>query len=93
MNRQYDNTNKGVLFKNDDKQSETHPDYKGTINVGGQEFWLSCWLNSSRDGKKYMSLSVKPKEARQGQRQAQRREDSPHQSKPDDFDDDSDIPF
>lgn len=88
MNRQYDNTNKGVLFKNDDKQSDTHPDYKGSINVGGNEFWLSCWLNSSRDGKKYMSLSVKPKEARQGQRQQQRRDEP---TKADDFDDS--IPF
>lgn len=67
MTREYDNTNRGALFRNDDKQSDTHPDYKGSINVGGREFWLSAWLKESKKGQKYMSLSVKPKEASQAQ--------------------------
>ena len=52
----------GALFKNDDKQSETHPDYKGTIRVGGQDYWLSSWIKTSKAGQKYMSLSAQPKE-------------------------------
>jgi uncharacterized protein (DUF736 family) len=59
---QYDNTNRGALFKNDDKESDNHPDYKGNINVGGKEFYLSAWIKQSKAGKKYMSLSVQPKE-------------------------------
>ena len=39
---EYDNTNRGVLFKNDRKESDSHPDYKGQINVDGTEFWLSA---------------------------------------------------
>ncbi len=29
----YDNTNSGVLFKNDKKGNEKAPDYKGKVNV------------------------------------------------------------
>lgn len=57
----YDNTNKGVLFKNDRKEQESHPDYKGTINFNGQEFWLSAWIKQGKNGK-FMSLSIKPKD-------------------------------
>jgi len=59
---EYDNTNRGVLFKNDRKDTDNHPDYKGSININGEEFWLSSWLKEGKTGK-YMSLSVTPKNA------------------------------
>lgn len=59
---EYSNENSGALFKNDKKLSEKHPDYKGTINVGGAEFWLSSWIKTSKAGTKYMSLSLQPKD-------------------------------
>jgi len=59
----YDNELKGVLFRNDKKQSDKHPDYKGNVQVAGVEYWLSAWVNERKDGKgKYMSLSLQPKE-------------------------------
>jgi uncharacterized protein (DUF736 family) len=58
----YDNTNTGALFKNNEKQTEKHPDYRGTINVEGTEYWLSAWLKKSKAGTTYMSLSGKMKE-------------------------------
>lgn len=61
---EYDNTNRGVLFKNDRKESDKHPDYKGNVNVNGVEFWLSAWIKESTKGK-FMSLSVQPKDAQQ----------------------------
>ncbi len=61
---EYDNTNRGVLFKNDRKDSEKHPDYKGNINVGGVEFWLSAWIKEGAKGK-FMSLSIQQKEVQQ----------------------------
>lgn len=65
MSGDYDNTNRGALFKNEDKQSDRHADYRGSINVDGKEFWLDAWLKTSKQGKKFMSLSVKPKMARE----------------------------
>jgi hypothetical protein len=57
----YDNTNRGVLFRNEDKQDPKHADYNGNVNVNGEEFWLNGWLKTSKKGAKYLSLSVKPK--------------------------------
>jgi len=55
---EYDNTNRGVLFKNDRKENEKHPDYRGTINVDGHDFEISAWIKDGKKGK-FMSLSVK----------------------------------
>ena len=63
---EYDNTNRGVLFKNDRKESDRHPEYKGSINVNGEEFWLSSWVKDGKNGK-FMSLSVTPKNDRLAQ--------------------------
>ena len=83
----YDNSNSGVLFKNDDKSSEKHPDYKGSLNVNGVDYWLSSWLKTSKAGAKYMSLSVTPKNANNTR--------APVQSKSAPADDfgDSEVPF
>jgi len=59
----YDNTNRGALFKNTEKENPKHADYRGNINVNGEEFWLSAWINESKSGMKYLSLSIKPKKA------------------------------
>jgi uncharacterized protein (DUF736 family) len=60
---EYDNTNRGSLFKNDRKDDAKFPDYKGSINVDGTEYWLSAWIKVSKDGNKFMSLSLKNKNA------------------------------
>ena len=61
---QYDNSNRGAIFKNDDKKQDNHPDYKGSLNVNGVDLWVSGWIKTSeKTGKKFMSLSVKPKGA------------------------------
>jgi len=54
----YDDTNRGALFKNDRKEKDTHPDYRGNINVDGVKKDLAAWLKTSKNGVKYMSLSV-----------------------------------
>ncbi len=58
----YDNTNRGTLFKAKEKKGERSPDYTGTINVNGVEMRLSAWLKESKAGTKYFSLAVSEKD-------------------------------
>lgn len=86
---QYDNTNSGALFKNEQKLTEKHPDYKGSVNVNGVDYWQSAWIRTSKDGKTYMSQSLQLKEqAGQSSGGAQQKAPMPIH---DDFDDS--IPF
>jgi hypothetical protein len=80
----YDNTNKGILGRNDRKTLDTHPDFSGSINVEGREFWLSGWIKERKDGSgRFFSLSVKPKDGAS----------APAEPSQNNVDLDSDIPF
>lgn len=64
---QYDNSNTGSLFKNDKGDNEKRPDYKGSINIDGVDYWLSAWIrtageNSKTPGQKFMSLKAEAKD-------------------------------
>lgn len=50
--------NSGSLWAQE-KQSETHPDLKGTINVNGTLYTLTAWEKTSSSGKKYFSCKLK----------------------------------
>ena len=54
--------NSGALFKNDKKESDSHPDYKGSAMIDGSDYWVSGWINVSSAGTKYMKFSYSPKE-------------------------------
>ena len=53
----YDNTNSGVLFQNDKKTEDKHPNYKGKINIGGKEYDLAGWVKQGKSGQ-FLSLKV-----------------------------------
>ena len=76
--------NSGVLFKNDKKENEKHPDYKGNIMVDGNEYWLSAWIKEGKTGK-FMGLAVSPKE--------EYKPKTSERSKATNFDNAEDLPF
>ncbi len=83
----YDNTNRGAVWKNDKKTTENHPDFRGDINIEGVEYWVSGWKRKqgANPNSPAMSLAVTKKEARPADAQP-----ANPQPNPEDFDD---IPF
>ena len=63
--KQWDNTNRGVLFPNDKKGNEARPDYTGDINVEGVEYRLSAWNKRSKTGSSFLSISIQKKDGQQ----------------------------
>lgn len=95
---QYDNTNRGVLFTNDRKESDKHPDWKGRLNIAGVDHWVDGWIKQGARGE-FISISLgKPCEkqgvapAKQAAKPAQARPAAPAQGSG--FDDmDGDVPW
>lgn len=85
----YDNTNRGSIWKNQKKETENHPDFTGELNVNGVEFWVSAWKRKEGASEKAPALSftVKPKD------EAKKSQGGTKPTTRDDFDDCSDIPF
>jgi hypothetical protein len=93
---QRDNT--GSLFKNLNKEKDTHADYRGECLIDGVAYYMDCWLKTADSGRKWMSFSFKPKARPKDeawQAGSQRQERKPSQpSRATGFDDmDSDPPF
>jgi len=80
---EYDNTNRGAIWKNDKKETEKHPDFTGSLNVEGVEYWVSAWKRKPGGSEKAPALSFNIKLKEEAQK--------PNQSVEPEFDDD--IPF
>lgn len=61
----------GSLFKNERREKDTHPNLQGTILVAGVEYWINGWTKEGAKGR-WISLSVKPKEAAKPAAKAQK---------------------
>jgi uncharacterized protein (DUF736 family) len=59
---EYDNTNRGVLFRNDRKETEKQPDFTGSLDIDGVDHYLSAWIKTSKAGKKYFDIKFNPKQ-------------------------------
>ena len=85
---EFDNTNRGAIWKNDKKETEKHPDFTGSLNVNGVEYWVSAWKRKADASDKVPALSfnIKPKEDKARQYEKEQKDNAR-----DDFDDQ--IPF
>ena len=85
----YDNSNRGSIWKNEDRKSDTHPQFKGSAEVGGVEYWVSGWLRKPDANPKApaMSFSFTAKEQQAFKPPQQ------DQAPVNDFDANSDVPF
>jgi len=80
---------RGSLFKNDKREKESQPQYKGTAkDPDGREMWVSAWVEETKAGGKYFSLSFQYKDEVDTAGMAQARD----AAEPDDFVDE-DLPF
>lgn len=90
----YDDTNKGAIWGNKDKTQPNQPDFKGSINVEGVEYWLSGWKRDPNGNPKAPSVkfSVTRKDQVHEQGMAQTNQ-ALSQPAPQQNDFDSDVPF
>lgn len=67
---QHDNTNRGAIWKNKKKEKDTHPDFTGSLNVDGVEYWVNAWKrkDDAPGNAPALSFSVRPKEDHQNER-------------------------
>lgn len=47
----------GVLFKNDQKKTEKHPDFTGNVSINNVTYRLSAWKKTGQKGT-FLSLAV-----------------------------------
>jgi hypothetical protein len=61
---EYDNTNRGAIWKNKKKETEKHPDFTGSLNVDGHDYWVSAWRrkDGAPDTAPALSFQVKLKD-------------------------------
>lgn len=71
---QFDNNLRGTLSKSKNRRSEKSPEYSGSCEINGQQFWISGWIKSGHSGD-FLSLAFQAKEERPPQRQEQRGND------------------
>ena len=67
QNEQRDMT--GALFREAEKKSDRHPDYRGKLTIRREVFRVSGWVKETRDGKKYLSLAVSEDQGAGGRRE------------------------
>jgi len=60
---EYSNVNRGALWKNEKRESDTHPNLTGSLNVEGKEYWVSAWTSKEGGKKPLVSFSIKSKDS------------------------------
>ena len=76
---EYDNTNRGSIWKNEKKETEKHPDFTGPLDVDGVKYWISAWKKKpdAKEGAPVLSFSIRKGENQNGKSVANTDEDIP----------------
>jgi hypothetical protein len=76
----------GIMSRNDRKDRDTQPDFKGNATVDGTDYWIDAWVQERKDGsgRKFFKLKFKAKD------QPQNGDAKPRANVRDDL---SDLPF
>ena len=53
---------RGSAWKNDNRTSEGSPHWKGSMQIGGADYWLSVWYNPPEGNKPELTMSLQAKE-------------------------------
>lgn len=53
------------VFLNDKGGNNKRPDYKGNALIGGEEYEVALWAKTSKDGKSFLSGSIKKAEKKE----------------------------
>ena len=71
--------NNCFLWHVDDKKSDKAPSYRGELTIEGLDgiYEASIWVKTDKNGKKYLSLSIKLDEWKTGKAKADRQESTP----------------
>lgn len=51
----------GAIFKNNYKEKDTHPDYRGNGTINGEEVEMACWVKRDKNGNPYFSVAFSTK--------------------------------
>lgn len=57
--------NEAAIWKNEDRQKNTHPHFKGSALIDGVQYWVSAWKRDPDGNPKApaLKLSFQPKDA------------------------------
>ena len=60
----------GVLFPVENKKTDKHPNLTGNVVINNEKFYLSAWTNTSKNGKKYISLKANAEQKKESTSQS-----------------------
>lgn len=78
--------NSGILSRVKDRKSDKHPEFSGSAEIDGVDYWMSAYVNEGEKGK-YFKITFKPKEQQGNSGGTSQRQQKPQQH------DDDETPF
>jgi hypothetical protein len=74
--------NSGAIFKNKNPKSDKSPPLTGNALIGGVDYWVSAWTKTDKNGEKWISFALNPKNPTAAQSQSAMIEDLDSESIP-----------